>query len=111
MVQQAKSSSAPLRTSNPVQMANDAVQAIKQLRGEVVDTMSELLSLAKSRQSEGMMPLAEQMITKTRALLSLWDSGLVEEALCFIDAHKVSAAFSENDESTLENVKVNIVAR
>lgn len=105
MVQQNKSSSVSNNISNPVQMANDAVQAIKQLRGEVVDTMSELLSLAKLHQSDGMLPLAEQMVTKTRALLSLWDSGLVEEALHFIDAHKVSSAFVDSDE-TLENVKV-----
>lgn len=77
---------------NRIQMACDAVHAIKQLRGEVVGAMRGLLALARARQPQGMMALADQMVAKTRALLSLWDPGQVEEALAFIDKHKLVTA-------------------
>lgn len=56
-------------------MANDAIQAIKQLRKEVVEAMRNLMRLAKEKQTNGMLPICEDMINKTRILLSLWDSG------------------------------------
>lgn len=45
-------------------MANDAVQAIKQLRREVVDGMKALMRLAKDKQTTGMLPICEEMIKK-----------------------------------------------
>ncbi|XP_075229404.1 inositol polyphosphate-4-phosphatase type I A isoform X2 [Lycorma delicatula] len=75
---------------NKITMASDAIQAIKQLRREVVDAMRALMKLAKEKQTAGMLPICEDMISKTRILLSLWDPGLVEEALSFVEEHKVS---------------------
>uniref|UniRef100_A0A8D8TYP2 phosphatidylinositol-3,4-bisphosphate 4-phosphatase n=1 Tax=Cacopsylla melanoneura TaxID=428564 RepID=A0A8D8TYP2_9HEMI len=73
-----------------IAMAHDAIQAIKQLRREVVDAMRSLMTLAKAKQTTGMLPICDDMMNKTGILLSLWDPGLVEEALAFIDEHKVS---------------------
>ncbi|CAG9864295.1 unnamed protein product [Phyllotreta striolata] len=95
LVQQLKES--PIKTgtncqiSTKIAMANDAIQAIKQLRKEVVEAMRNLMRLAKEKQTVGMLPICEDMINKTRILLSLWDSGLVEEALNFIEEYKLVA--------------------
>ncbi|XP_046389840.1 inositol polyphosphate-4-phosphatase type I A-like isoform X2 [Ischnura elegans] len=73
-----------------IAVAYDAVQAIKQLRREVVEGMRSLMGLAGEKRSAGMIPISEDMIRKTRTLLSLWDPGLVEEALAFVEENKVS---------------------
>lgn len=49
---------------NKISMAHDAVQAIKQLRREVVDSMRNLMKLAKEKQTQGMLPICEDMIKK-----------------------------------------------
>ncbi|XP_078042507.1 inositol polyphosphate-4-phosphatase type I A isoform X2 [Augochlora pura] len=76
--------------TSKITMAHDAIQAIKQLRRDVVDAMRALMKLAKEKQTSGMLPICEDMITKTRILLSLWDPGLVEEALTFLEEYKVA---------------------
>ncbi|XP_044014842.1 inositol polyphosphate-4-phosphatase type I A isoform X2 [Aphidius gifuensis] len=75
--------------TSKITMANDAIQAIKQLRRDVVEAMRSLMKLAKAKQTSGMLPICDDMITKTRILLSLWDPELVEEALVFLEQHKV----------------------
>ncbi|XP_065084950.1 inositol polyphosphate-4-phosphatase type I A isoform X2 [Ochlerotatus camptorhynchus] len=75
--------------SEKVAAANDAVQAIKQLRKEIVEIMSQLLYLAKSKNPKGMLPLCTDMMTKTRALLNIWEPNLVEEAFAFIERHRI----------------------
>jgi hypothetical protein len=40
------------------------LQAIKQLRREVVDGMRALMKLAKDKQTTGMLPICEDMISK-----------------------------------------------
>ncbi|XP_025832000.1 type I inositol 3,4-bisphosphate 4-phosphatase isoform X2 [Agrilus planipennis] len=93
LVQQLKES--PLRAntnyqiSTKISTANDAIQAIKQLRKEVVEAMKTLMRLAKEKQTAGMLPICEDMIKKTRILLTLWDPSLVEEALNFVEEHKL----------------------
>ncbi|XP_050541345.1 inositol polyphosphate-4-phosphatase type I A isoform X2 [Daktulosphaira vitifoliae] len=82
--------------SSKICMAFDAIQAIKLLRREVVDAMKTLLNLAKEKQTDGMMPICNDMISKTRILLSLWDPKLVEEAFNFIEEHKVTPVLTEN---------------
>ena len=72
-----------------VQTANDAVQAIKQLRKEIVEIMSQLLFLAKSKNPKGMLVLCNEMMTKTRSLLNIWEPNLVEEAFEFIEHHRI----------------------
>jgi len=58
---------------NKISMAHDAVQAIKQLRREVVDSMRSLMKLAKEKQTQGMLPICEEMIKKV----------FIEKGLCF----------------------------
>lgn len=84
-------------------MAHDAIQAIKQLRRDVVEAMRSLMKLAKEKQTSGMLPICEDMITKTRILLSLWDPGLVEEALTFLEEYKV-AKVQEDSAATDETL-------
>lgn len=72
-----------------VQLANDAVQAIKQLRKEIVDIMTQLLFLAKSKNPKGMLPLCNEMMSKTRSLLTIWEPNLVEETFEFIERHRI----------------------
>lgn len=95
--------------ASKITMAYDAIQAIKQLRRDVVDAMRSLMKLAKEKQTSGMLPICEDMITKTRILLSLWDPGLVEEALTFLEDHKVAKVQDSinNDDSLTLNFKVN----
>ncbi|PSN35360.1 hypothetical protein C0J52_11509 [Blattella germanica] len=99
LLQQLKESpsktNATLHGPSKISMAHDAIQAIKQLRREVVDGMRALMKLAKDKQTAGMLPICEDMISKTRILLSLWDPGLVEEALTFVEEHKVSQPVPE----------------
>ncbi|CAD1478010.1 unnamed protein product [Heterotrigona itama] len=89
--------------TSKITMAHDAIQAIKQLRRDVVDAMRALMKLAKDKQTSGMLPICEDMITKTRILLSLWDPGLVEEALTFLEEYKVAKIHetSSNDNNPL----------
>ncbi|KAK7792356.1 hypothetical protein R5R35_009959 [Gryllus longicercus] len=84
-----------LQGPTKISMAHGAIQAIKQLRREVVDGMRALMKLAKEKQTAGMLPICEDMISKTRILLSLWDPGLVEEALSFVEEHKVAQPVPE----------------
>lgn len=79
-----------------VRTANDAVQSIKQLRREIVEIMSQLLCLAKLKNPKGMLPLCNEMVTKTRALLNLWEPSLVEEAFEFIENHRIVEDTTEN---------------
>ncbi|XP_014221741.1 type I inositol 3,4-bisphosphate 4-phosphatase isoform X1 [Trichogramma pretiosum] len=90
--------------TSKISMAHDAIQAIKQLRRDIVDAMRTLMKLAKDKQTSGMLPICEEMITKTRILLSLWDPGLVEEALSFLEEHKVPKVQEDtsNDSMTLD---------
>lgn len=90
-------------------MAHDAIQAIKQLRRDVVDAMRSLMKLAKEKQTSGMLPICEDMVSKTRILLSLWDPGLVEEALSFLEEHKVAKVQDNvnNEDSLTLNFRVN----
>lgn len=77
------------QNSVKVRTANDAVQSIKQLRREIVEIMSQLLCLAKSKNPTGMLPLCNEMITKTKSLLNIWEPSLVEEAFGFIEKHRI----------------------
>lgn len=96
LLQQLKESPSKVNNGTPgvnkIMMASDVIQAIKQLRREVVDAMRALMKLAKEKQTDGMLPICEDMIAKTRILLSLWDPGLVEEALAFVEEHKLSVS-------------------
>lgn len=82
----------PTRTEqvqHKVQAANDVVQSIKQLRKEIVEIMSQLLLLAKTKSTKNMLPLCNEMMIKTRSLLNIWEPSLVEEAFKFIEQHRI----------------------
>lgn len=68
LVQQLKES--PLKGghhgTSKINMAHDAIQAIKLLRREVVEAMKLLMRLAKEKQTAGMMPICDEMISKVR---------------------------------------------
>lgn len=72
-----------------MQAANDAVQATKQLRKEIVELMSQLLQLASVRCARDMMPLCNEMVAKTKTLLNIWEPSIVEEAVTFIECHRI----------------------
>lgn len=96
--------------TSKITMAHDAIQAIKQLRRDVVEAMRSLMKLAKEKQTSGMLPICEDMITKTRILLSLWDPGLVEEALTFLEEYKVAKVQEDSttsDDTLTLDFKVN----
>lgn len=77
------------QVQHKVQAANDVVQSIKQLRREIVEIMSQLLLLAKTKSTKNMLPLCNEMMNKTRALLNIWEPSLVEEAFKFIEKHRI----------------------
>lgn len=77
------------QVQHKVQAANDAVQSIKELRKEIVEIMSQLLLLAKTKSTKNMLPLCNEMMIKTRALLNIWEHSLVEEAFRFIEKHRI----------------------
>lgn len=58
--------------------------------------MKTLMKLAKEKQTAGMLPICEEMITKTRILLTLWDPALIEEALTFIEDYKLLTAATDD---------------
>lgn len=60
------------------------------MRKEVVEGMKTLMRLAKEKQTTGMLPICDDMVKKTKILLSLWDPGLVEEALNFVEEYKLA---------------------
>jgi inositol polyphosphate-4-phosphatase len=76
------------QVQHKVQAANDVVQSIKQLRKEIVEIMSQLLLLAKTKSTKNMLPLCNEMMSKTRSLLNIWEPSLVEEAFKFIEEHR-----------------------
>lgn len=89
LLQESKSWKLEQSNACKVQAANDAVQATKQLRKEIVELMSQLLQLASRRSSMDMMPLCNQMVARTRTLLNLWEPSIVEEAVAFIERHRI----------------------
>ncbi|XP_034650735.1 inositol polyphosphate-4-phosphatase type I A isoform X2 [Drosophila subobscura] len=89
LLQESKSWKLEQSNACKVQAANDAVQATKQLRKEIVELMSQLLQLASRRCATDMMPLCDQMVSKTRTLLNIWEPSIVKEAVDFIEQHRI----------------------
>jgi inositol polyphosphate-4-phosphatase len=71
--------------------------------------MRSLIKLAKEKETSGMLSICEDMISKTRILLNLWDPGLVEEALAFLEKHKVAKVpeIINHDDSLMLNFPIN----
>ena len=47
-----------------IEMAFDAIEAIKELRREVVEAMRALITLASDKRTTGMIPICDDMIAK-----------------------------------------------
>jgi hypothetical protein len=74
-----------------IQVANDIVQSIKQLRKEVVEKMCKLISLARSKTIENMLPLCQMIIEKTRSLVTIIEPSFVDTAFRFIEEHRIAS--------------------
>jgi inositol polyphosphate-4-phosphatase len=88
--------------SHKIHCANEAVQAIKKLRKEIVDIMVQLLLLAKHKNPKGMLPLTNQMITKSKMLLNIWDPELVEETFAFVELNRII----DDPDNSVENASM-----
>jgi inositol polyphosphate-4-phosphatase len=88
--------------SHKIHCANEAVQAIKKLRKEIVDIMVQLLLLAKNKNPKGMLPLTNQMITKSKMLLNIWDPELVEETFAFVELNRII----DDPDNSLDNASM-----
>lgn len=74
-----------------IQVANDIVQSIKQLRREVVEKMCKLISLARTKTIENMLPLCQMIIEKTRSLVTIIEPSFVDTAFRFIEEHRIAS--------------------
>lgn len=74
-----------------IQVANDIVQSIKQLRKEVVEKMCKLISLARTKTIENMLPLCQMIIEKTRSLVTIIEPSFVDTAFRFIEEHRIAS--------------------
>ena len=86
---------------------------IRKVRREVVDCMRQLMKLAKERKSDGMFPIVEDMLKKTKLICSIPDVVLVEEALVFLEDNKITKRpekdeFSESVAEFMQRNKLKI---
>ena len=85
-----KDSSAWCSLSDKLQMAEDCLSAIRKMRREVVDCMRLLMKLAKEKSGDGMFPIVEEMLKKTKLICSIPDTVLVEESLIFLEENNLA---------------------
>ena len=90
----------------------------RKVRREVVDCMRQLMKLAKERSGEGMFPIVEEMLKKTKLICSIPDTVLVQEALLFLEENKITKRpekdeFSESVAEFMQRnkLKINIEAK
>ena len=70
-------------------MAEDSLTAVRKVRREVVECMRLIMKLAKEKVGDGMFPIVEDMLKKTKLICSIPDTVLVEEALLFLEENKM----------------------
>ena len=85
----------------------------RKVRREVVDCMRLLMKLAKERSGDGMFPIVEEMLKKTKLICSIPDTVLVEEALLFLEENKITKRpekdeFSESVSEFMQRNKLKI---
>ena len=80
--------------------------------------MRQLMKLAKERSVEGMFPIVEEMLKKTKLLCSIPDTVLMEEALMFLEDNKITKRpekdeFSESVSEFMQRnkLKIDIVSK
>jgi len=117
MLKQLKSpqnnSSAWCSFSDKLQMAEDSLTAVRKVRREVVECMRLIMKLAKEKVGEGMFPIVEDMLKKTKLICSIPDTVLVEEALLFLEENKITKRpdkdeFSESVSEFMQRNKLKI---
>ena len=63
---------------------------VRKVRRQVVDCMRQLMKLAKEKSGDGMFPIVEEMLKKTKLICSIPDTVLVEESLVFLEENKIN---------------------
>ena len=117
MLKQLKSpqdnSTAWCSASDKLQLAEDTLNAVRKVRKEVVDLMRQLMKLAKEKSGDGMFPIVEEMLKKTKLICSIPDTVLVEESLIFLEENKINKRpekdeFSESVSEFMQRNKLKI---
>ena len=85
----------------------------RKVRREVVDWMRQLMKLAKEKSGEGMFPIVEEMLKKTKLICSIPDTVLVQESLHFLEQNKINKRpekdeFSESVSEFMQRNKLKI---
>ena len=86
---------------------------VRKVRREVVDWMRQLMKLAKEKSGEGMFPIVEEMLKKTKLICSIPDTVLVQESLHFLEQNKINKRpekdeFSESVSEFMQRNKLKI---
>lgn len=67
------------QVQHKIQVANENVQSIKQLRREVVNIMCKIISMARTKTVEkNLLPLCQMIIEKTRSLVTILGKTIIE---------------------------------
>ena len=86
---------------------------VRKVRRQVVDCMRQLMKLAKEKSGDGMFPIVEEMLKKTKLICSIPDTVLVEESLVFLEENKINKRpekdeFSESVSEFMQRNKLKI---
>ena len=78
-----------------------------------MDWMRQLMKLAKEKSGEGMFPIVEEMLKKTKLICSIPDTVLVQESLYFLEQNKINKRpekdeFSESVSEFMQRNKLKI---
>ena len=78
-----------------------------------MDWMRQLMKLAKEKSGEGMFPIVEEMLKKTKLICSIPDTVLVQESLHFLEQNKINKRpekdeFSESVSEFMQRNKLKI---
>ena len=125
-----ENSTAWCSASDKLQLAEDTLNAVRweggglagsvlmrvfarKVRREVVDWMRQLMKLAKEKSGEGMFPIVEEMLKKTKLICSIPDTVLVQESLHFLEQNKINKRpekdeFSESVSEFMQRNKLKI---
>ena len=99
--------------SDKLQLAEDSLAAVRKVRKEVVECMRLIMKLAKEKEREGMFPIVEEMLKKTKLICSIQDNLLIEEASTFLEENKITKRpdkdeFSESVAEFMQRNKLKI---
>ena len=86
---------------------------VRKVRRQVVDCMRQLMKLAKEKSGDGMFPIVEEMLKKTKLICSIPDTVLVQESIHFLEQNKINKRpekdeFSESVSEFMQRNKLKI---